>query len=90
MTEGTLIAPKIRPETSADFAAITEVNRLAIGGDVEAGLVVALREDGFLRLSLVAEVAGHILFSRLPIITVGGVVEAVSLAPMDEATFKKG
>jgi putative acetyltransferase len=48
--------------------------------------VDALREGGFLRVSLVAEragrVVGHILFSDLPIITGDGPVPALSLAPM--------
>jgi putative acetyltransferase len=47
--------------------------------------VDALREGGYVRLSLVAQedgqVIGHILFSRLPIITATGVVEALALAP---------
>jgi len=76
----------IRPETAADYAAIHEVNRLAFGQDAEANLVDVLRDGGFLRLALVAEVGGqivgHILFSRLPIITETGVVEALALAPM--------
>lgn len=76
----------IRPETPADRAAIFEVNRLAFGQEAEAALVDALRDGGFVRLSLVAEVqrqvVGHILFSRLPIRTESGLVEALSLAPM--------
>jgi len=38
--------PTIRPETAADHAAITEVNRLAFGGDGETKLVAALRDGG--------------------------------------------
>jgi len=76
----------IRPETPTDLDAITAINRLAFGGQGEAKLVAALRDRGFMRLSLVAEmdgqVVGHILFSRLPIITDNGVVEALALAPM--------
>jgi len=76
----------IRAETAADHAAIAKVNRLAFGGDGEAKLVAALRNGGYVRLSLVAEaegeIVGHILFSRLPIITSSGVVEALALAPM--------
>lgn len=75
-----------RPETPADQAAITEINRLAFGHEAEAKLVVGLRDGGFVRLSLVAEVegqiVGHILFSRLPIFTETGVVDALALAPM--------
>ncbi len=76
----------VRPETQADLNAVHEVNRLAFGQDAEADLVDGLRAGGFVRLSLVAEVggqiAGHILFSRLPIIIRTGVVEALALAPM--------
>jgi putative acetyltransferase len=76
----------IRPETSADHEAIRHVNRLAFGQDEEARLVEALRDGGYVRLSLVAErvghVVGHILFSDLPIITKSGTVPALPLAPM--------
>jgi putative acetyltransferase len=76
----------IRPETSADHDAIRQVNRLAFGQDAEALLVDALRDGGYLRVSLVAEqagqVVGHILFSDLPIRTEAGTVEALALAPM--------
>jgi putative acetyltransferase len=76
----------IRPVAPADLNAVHEVNRLAFGQDAEADLVDGLRAGGFVRLSLVAEVggqiAGHILFSRLPIIIRTGVVEALALAPM--------
>src|SRR5947208_16582257 len=76
----------IRPEAPADADAIAQVNRLAFGQDEEAKLVSDLRKGGFVRVSLVAEVnktiVGHILFSRLPIITETGIVEALSLAPM--------
>ena len=77
---------RVRPETAADLAAIREVNRLAFVGEDEARLVDALRDGGFVRVSLVAEedgqVVGHILFSDLPVVTPGGVVPALSLAPM--------
>lgn len=76
----------IHPAAPADDSAIFEVNRLAFGQDSEARLVTVLREGGFVRLSLVAEVGGnvvgHILFSKLPIITANGVVEALALAPL--------
>jgi putative acetyltransferase len=76
----------IRPETTADQEAIRHVNRLAFGQDAEARLVDALREGGYVRLSLVAEwdgqVVGHILFRDLPIITKAGTVPALALAPM--------
>ena len=66
----------LRPETVADYGAIGRVHRLAFGQDEEARLVDALREGGYLRLSLIAEragqVVGHILFSDLPIVTETG------------------
>jgi len=75
-----------RAETAADLDAIRHVNRLAFEQDAEARLVDALREGGFVQLSLIAEqasqVVGHILFSDLPIITVAGTVPALALAPM--------
>lgn len=80
------MSPIVRPETSVDHAAVREVNRLAFGGGAEARLVDALRDRGYARVSLVAEegdqIVGHILFSDLPIVTPGGTVPALSLAPM--------
>lgn len=80
------MTPTVRPETAADLEAVRYVNRLAFGQDEEAGIVDALRDGGHVRVSLVAEVngvvVGHILFSRLPILTNAGTVEAISLAPM--------
>ncbi len=76
----------IRPETSADRESIRHVNRLAFGQDEEARLVDALRDGGYVRVSLIAEqagqIVGHILFSDLPIITGAGAVPALALAPM--------
>jgi putative acetyltransferase len=76
----------IRPETTADHAAVREVNRLAFGREDEARLVEGLRNGGYIRASLVAEersrVVAHILFSDLPIVTAGGIVPALALAPM--------
>lgn len=63
----------IRPETPADHAAIREINIAAFAGhpfsrQTEHRIVEALRADGALALSLVAEdagrVVGHIAFSR--------------------------
>jgi putative acetyltransferase len=75
-----------RPETSQDRVDIRNVNQAAFGGGDEANLVDALREDSLVEVSLVAEldnqIVGHILFSRVTIITNTGMVEAVSLAPM--------
>ena len=76
----------VREESEPDAGAIREVNRMAFDGEDEARLVDALRDGGYVRVSLVAEeggqVVGHILFSDLPIETSGGVVPALSLAPM--------
>jgi putative acetyltransferase len=80
------MAITIRPETDADVVAIRQVTSSAFGRDDEARLVDALRAGGYARVSLVAEidgqVAGHILFSDLPIVTAGGPVPALALAPM--------
>ncbi len=76
----------VRPEVAADYEAIRHINRLAFGRHDEARLVDALRDGGYLRVSLVAEragqVVGHILFSDLPIITEAGTVPALSLAAL--------
>lgn len=76
----------IRPEADEDQQAIWGVNKAAFGGDAEANLVDALRDGGYVEVSLIAEVdgqiVGHILFSRTTIITKVGTVESLSLAPM--------
>ncbi len=77
---------EIRPESPGDRGAIRLVNRAAFDGDTEADLVDALRDGGFVEASLVAEndraIVGHILFSRVSIVTDTGTVNALSLAPM--------
>jgi putative acetyltransferase len=77
----------VRPEQPNDLDKIRKINQAAFGRPDEAGLVDALRDDGVVLLSLVAEtgggnIAGHILFSRMAIDTPKGPLEAVSLAPM--------
>jgi putative acetyltransferase len=76
----------VRGEVPGDRQAIREVTRLAFGRDDEALLVDALRDGGYVRASLVAEVervvVGHILFSDLPIVGETGTVAALALAPM--------
>ncbi|MGE0061943.1 MAG: GNAT family N-acetyltransferase [Xanthobacteraceae bacterium] len=60
----------VRDETLADVAAIRAVNEAAFAGAQEADLVDALRRDGDLLLSLVADdggVIGHVAFSRMQI-----------------------
>jgi putative acetyltransferase len=77
---------EIRPEADQDRAAVWSVNQAAFEGDTEANLVDALWDGGFAEVSLVAEVdgeiVGHILFSRIAIVTKVGTVDALSLAPM--------
>ena len=77
---------RVRPESQLDIDAIRAVVGQAFGGDDEARLVDALRDGGYARVSLVAEcdgeVVGHILFTDLPIVTEGGVVDALALAPL--------
>lgn len=86
IVDGAEMTVAIRPETGQDQKAIWSVNRAAFEGDAEANLVDALRDGGFVEVSLVAEVdreiVGHILFSRVAIVTNVGTVDALSLAPM--------
>lgn len=83
-----IINIKIRPEEQSDHPFVHEVNRLAFGGDEEAGLVEAIRNSGLFipELSLVAvednTIVGHILFSPVTIETDKGSLEALALAPM--------
>ena len=76
----------IRAEAPSDLDPIRKVNRAAFGQEDESRLVDALRDGGYVRLSLVAEreerVVGHILFSDLPIITDCGTLPTLALAPM--------
>jgi len=76
----------IREETAADIESVREVNRLAFGGEIEARLVDRLRDEGLVVGSLVAVldgvVAGHVLFSELPIETARGRLAGVALAPV--------
>jgi putative acetyltransferase len=78
--------PLIRPETSADYEAIRQVNRLAFRQDAEARLVDALRDGRYVQVSLVAEkseqIVGHILFSNLSIVSDAGTIPALALAPL--------
>lgn len=77
---------EIRSETVADRQVIRNLNGAAFETDAEAKLVDALRDGGFVEISLVAEkqgeIVGHILFSHLPIMTNAGTVAALSLGPM--------
>jgi putative acetyltransferase len=76
----------IRAEAPDDLDTVRHVNQLAFGQEDESGLVDTLRDGGYCRASLVAEVegrvVGYILFSDLPILTTTGTVPALALAPM--------
>jgi putative acetyltransferase len=76
----------IRDEVASDRAMIRRLNEAAFGGIVEADLVDALRVEGAVLLSCVAdrngEVVGHVLFSRMWIDTPNDEIAAVALAPM--------
>jgi len=76
----------IREELPEDREAIRRINQEAFGGDAEADLVDALRDDGYSEVSMVVtsdgQAIGHILFSRVSIVTEKGTVNALSLAPM--------
>jgi len=79
---------EIRPETSADWPAIHDVNTRAFGRESEARLVDTIRaSDSFLpELSLVAVeaacIVGHVLFSGIGIRTAERLLPALALAPM--------
>lgn len=76
----------LRPATPDDAPAIGEVVRLAFGQEDEAQLVAALRAEDAVLLELVAEdddtLAGHILFSALPLVSPHRLVHAAALAPL--------
>ncbi|MEH6421929.1 GNAT family N-acetyltransferase [Pseudomonas sp. CGJS7] len=76
----------ITEEQTAHRAQIHAITRAAFGGDGEADLVDRLREDGLVRLSLVAiedaQVVGHVLFTALAVQVDGREVDALCLAPI--------
>lgn len=75
----------LREERSEDIAAIHRVNAAAFATEAEANLVDALREQGAVLLSLVAEVqgevVGHILFSPVTLAS-SSRLKLAGLAPM--------
>ncbi len=77
---------RIRPEVLNDRSDIRHVHTLAFGRPNEADLVDALRRDGTLTISLVAEqaqrIVGHIAFSPVTITSETTTIEAIGLAPM--------
>jgi putative acetyltransferase len=76
----------LRTAGTEDYSAIRAVLLSAFETPVEAELVEALRAEGCVILELVAEndegVAGHILYSELPIEAATRTVRGASLAPM--------
>lgn len=76
----------IRTEDPADVPAIYQLNAAAFKGDAEARLVGALRTNGALLLSLVAEadgeLVGHISFSPVVIDSEASSLVGVGLAPL--------
>jgi putative acetyltransferase len=77
----------LREETPADAQAIHHLNEAAFATDAEAHLVDALRNNGGLTLSLVAEldgeIVGHIAFSPVVVTRADGTTTSgVGLAPM--------
>jgi putative acetyltransferase len=78
----------IRPEQQADIDEISELNKLAFGQDNEARLVDLLRSaPGYVPgLSLVASaenaLVGHILFSKIFVVSGDARYETLALAPM--------
>lgn len=85
---------KIRREAQSDIPAIREVNRRAFGRADEARLVDDLRNEGYVRLSLVAEeggqIVGHIIFSEAVIRTRGDEVAALALGPVAVTPERQG
>jgi putative acetyltransferase len=77
---------RIRAEAPGDEVAIHRVNALAFETEAEANLVDALRRNGGVTLSLVAEdegeIVAHILFSPVTIDRGGAVSTMIGLAPM--------
>src|SRR5690348_14227004 len=76
----------LRSERPEDEEAIRRVNKAAFAQEGEADLVDALRQNGKLLVSLVAEEAGHVVehiaFTRVTIQTEQEEVVAVGLAPV--------
>ena len=89
--------PTIRPELPDDIDAIAELHRSAFSGPAEAELVDAVRRSAFFvpDLSLVADlngqVAGHLLLSRVDLVTGGGErTPFLALAPVAVAPMHQG
>lgn len=76
----------IREELDGDQDAIRQITRAAFEGDAEALLIDSLRDEHAVITSLVAiagaEITGHILFSRITVVTATSALSGASLAPM--------
>lgn len=77
----------IRKEIPQDLPAITHINQEAFARDAEAKLVVKLRQNGKITLSLVAvleeQLVGHILFTPMTITAAAGdITPVVGLGPV--------
>ena len=77
----------VREEVQTDLDEIRTVITSAFGQTAEADLVDALRDQGDEVLSMVAvtetgAVVGHILFSRISIVSSHNRIDALALAPM--------
>lgn len=77
----TAVPPAIRPESPADTQPIARLLHAAFGGPAESRLVEALRADGDLALSLVAEDAGGIV-GHLALSPLAAPFPALALAPL--------
>jgi putative acetyltransferase len=77
----------------ADFEAITALNIAAFASSDEAEIIAHLRVEGSVIVSLVAddagEIAGHILFSELPIESGDTRIKGAALAPMAVAPARQ-
>ena len=79
----------IQKETASQFEDIYQVNRLAFNQDAEAKLVNSLRRNNNVfvpELSLTAlldgKIVGHILFTKITIVSKDQNTESLALAPM--------
>ena len=77
---------KLRDERAEDTEAIAAVLDAAFGGEEESRLVSALRAEGSLAISQVAELDGrvvaHIGFSPVRVVRASGEARGLALAPM--------
>jgi putative acetyltransferase len=72
----------VRDEQPADLAAIRAVNDAAFDQPLEGHIVDELRRHGAVRLSLVAEVDGHVVGHILFSPVISGGAEGLGLGPM--------